>query len=556
VLRAIKSTGRWIRSAQERSRRAIIASDFSATRRSFSDIAARAPLGDASKMAWMVSSFATVWGYKIEGALSLALRIRGFAPKPIYTTSDPWGPRYHGVFGLGGGHEFRVSRKAQAGHHTLASSFLDGSRDVTDLLSLRYKDIMVGRIALSNHLNRHKFSSLNLREPATADTIARDLGLVARHVDAAEQLVASQRPSVALLLEKGVTPMAELFGVCVRDGVPVVQYAGAQQTDAYALKRYSAANITAHPFSLDESTWQRVRSMPWGAEQEREILAALEDGYRSGTWFNRKFLQRGKRIKTSDDVTQQLGLDPAKKTAVIFSHVLWDATFFYGEGLFKDYETWLIETVRAAAANPRLNWVIKLHPDLLWKLKYEGHVGELRDVLSLRAGVGALPPHVKIVMPDTDISTFSFFDITDYCLTVRGTIGIEMACHGVPVVTGGTGRYSGLGFTVDSSTTAEYLERLATLERLPPMDAHARALALRYAYTVFGQRPWHLRSFETRKSSIEQVGHPLDHNLVPHVRTFDELASAPDMKEFARWVDSSDVDYLELQTTDRTCAAL
>jgi hypothetical protein len=324
----------------------------------------------------------------------------------------------------------------------------------------------------------------------------------------------------------------------------------AQRTDAYALKRYSAANVTAHPFSLDAATWERVTRMPWRAEHETAIMTELESGYRDGTWFNRKFLQSAKQIKPADDVRAQLGLDPSKKTAVIFSHVLWDATFFYGDGLFEDYETWLIETVRAAAANPRLNWVVKLHPDLVWKLKYEGRTGELRDLLSIRAGVGPLPDHVKIVLPETDISTFSFFAITDYCLTVRGTIGIEMACHGVPVITGGTGRYSGLGFTVDSRTAEEYLARLSTLETQPPMTAEARERARRYAYAVFRQRPWHLRSFQTIKS-MDMVGHPLDHNLLPRIRTYGELAAAPDMRAFAGWVDSPAVDYLD----DSACAA-
>ena len=109
--------------------------------------------------------------------------------------------------------------------------------------------------------------------------------------------------------------------------------------------------------------------MDWSSNQDRELMRDLAESYKSGTWFNRKFLHDGKRIKTASEVRDQLGLDPSKKTAVIFSHVLWDATFFYGEGLFDDYETCLLQTVRAACGNKRLNWVIKLHPDLVWKLK-------------------------------------------------------------------------------------------------------------------------------------------------------------------------------------------
>jgi Capsule polysaccharide biosynthesis protein len=545
MLTRLATTWRWLASSSGRRRHAIVAEDFSRSKVEFGRIAHGAPAGNPAKIAWMVSSFTTVWGYKMEGALSLALRLSDFAPKAVYVSRDLWGHRYHRLFGLPRGHSLapRLARSRDDGT-AVAPQFLQGMRTVAALLSLTYEGVNVGRIALSNYLNRNKFSELNLHDTSTAQSIARDLEQIGSYVEAASKLVARERPAIVLLLEKGVTPMAELLGVCLREGIPVVQYAGAQTTDTYALKRYSSANATAHPFSLDEATWAEAKRMPWSRQAEDAIMAELAEGYRSGTWFNRKFLHTGKRIKPAAEVRDQLGLEASKKTAVIFSHVLWDATFFYGDGLFDDYESWLIETIRAAAANPRLNWIVKLHPDLIWKLKYEGFTGELRDVLSIRAGVGPLPPHVKIVRHDTDISTFSFFDITDYCLTVRGTIGIEMACHGVPVITGGTGRYSGLGFTTDSSTAAEYLALLSRIEELPPMEPRARELARRYAYTLFRRRPWHLRSFRTEKS-IEMVGHPLDHNLVADVLTFDELAAATDMQAFAAWVDSAAVDYLD-----------
>ncbi|MGH7478313.1 MAG: hypothetical protein ACREJ8_01835, partial [Candidatus Methylomirabilales bacterium] len=250
-------------------------------------------------------------------------------------------------------------------------------------------------------------------------------------------------------------------------------------------------------------------------------------------------------IKSAEEVRKQLGLDPVKKTAVIFSHVLWDATFFYGRGLFDDYETWLLETVNVACANPRVNWVIKLHPDLVWKLKYEGYTGELRDIIAVRSAVGRLPDHVKLVPPDTDINTFSFFEITDCCVTVRGTIGIEMACYGVPVITAGTGRYAGMGFTIDSSSAQQYRERLARIEESPPMSREQRELARRFAYALFKLRPWSMRSFEWIKMPMEKTTHPLGDDLVPHVEDYSQFAQAEDMRRFADWVASDETDYLE-----------
>ena len=43
---------------------------------------------------------------------------------------------------------------------------------------------------------------------------------------------------------------------------------------------------------------------------------------------------------------KKFNLDPNKKIAVLFSHIFWDGTFFYGEDLFIDYEDWFRETLK------------------------------------------------------------------------------------------------------------------------------------------------------------------------------------------------------------------
>ena len=534
-----------LRNADQRDRWRIIREDYKKCSAQFADIADRAPEGDPQKTAWMISSMSTVWGIKVEGLLSLALRFRGFSPIAVYLNHDAWSVRYHNVFKLRRFIYFApINPNGSGAASPEIADFIGSHPRVSDLIAFEFDKVGIGRIALSNYLTCHKFAQFDIDDPATLAELELGLRRSRHHVMTARKLVQNNRPSVALLLEKGLSPMAELFGVCIDEGVQVVQYCGSQAANSFALKRYSTANRYQHPFSLDSSTWERVRRMPWTRDRESELMNEFAESYTQGTWFNRKFLHQGKTIKSADEVRRQLGLDEGKKTAVIFSHVLWDATFFYGEGLFENYESWLLETIRAACANPSVNWVIKLHPDLVWKLKYEGHTGELRDTIAIRSSVGSLPSHVKLVSPDTDISSYSFFGITDYCLTVRGTIGIEMACYGVPVLVAGTGRYSGLGFTVDSASKEEYLARVADIQSTPQMTTTQTELARRFAYTLFKRRPWQFKSFEIVKSPIGKIGQPLDDNVAIHLNSFEELASAADLREFSEWVDSGAVDYL------------
>jgi hypothetical protein len=524
----------------------LLSEDYRLSREQFEKIVPDPPHEDRAKSAWVISSLSTVGAWKLDGVFSLGLRMAGMVPVGVQMTYDPWTRRYYNLFGIRRMLNLRTAKSRVLNPEPMREvvDFRHNHLGIRELLGIQYHQVDIGRIALSNLLNRNKFSRFDLSDDVTLDEVCRELYECQVNVHAAEWLVEHERPHLALLLEKGLSPVAELFGVCVAKGVPVVQYVGSQNMNQYVLKRYHLENRHQHPFSLDPATWEKVKRLSWSSAQDSALLEEFADSYRQGLWFNRKFLHGGKQIKSADVVKNQLGLDPAKKTAVIFSHVLWDATFFYGQGLFDDYETWLLETVRAACANDALNWVVKLHPDLVWKLRYEGYTGELRDVISMKSAVGKFPDHVKLVLPDTDINTYSFFGIADYCLTVRGTIGIEMACHGIPVLTAGTGRYSHLGFTIDSDSAQEYLHRLLQLHTLPSMSAHQTELARRFAYGLFKLRPWTMSSFRMDKMGIERTGHPLDHNLVPLVQSATALARAEDIEALGRWMASDDIDFI------------
>src|SRR5208283_4163784 len=162
----------------------------------------------------------------------------------------------------------------------------------------------------------------------------------------------------------------------------------------------------------------------------------------------------------STQLRERLSLDPNKKTAFIFPHILWDAALFWGKSLFRDFEEWFVETVRLACANDNLNWVIKIHPANR-RVRESGSLqGEYAEVVTLRKYIGKLPPHIVMIPPESEISTYSLFPIIDYCLTVCGTVGIEAARLGIPVLTAGSGPYDHRGFTVDSNSREEYCEKV------------------------------------------------------------------------------------------------
>lgn len=479
---------------------------------------------------------------KVELMLATALRLRDWQAVIMTWSSCRHAPRYFRSAGIGEfiwfDREVAQAEPDVAIGEARADELLRGARSIQDVLCLRERGVFVGRHVLSTLVRESLQGRLDLSEPATFSRVRQRVAASIQTAMTAERILERVNPDAVLFLEKGYSPFAEIYDVAVNRGLNVIHWQHAHRSDALALKRYTDANRHVHCFSVSEATWERARQMPWREQHERELNEELIGRYRSGSWFNRKFHHYNKRVKSPQEVRQQLGLDPAKKTAVIFSHVLWDATFFFGVNLFDDYEQWLIETVKAACENVQLNWVVKIHPDYVWKLKMLGG-GQARDHLAVQANVGALPKHVTVLHPDTDLSTGSLFEVMDYCLTVRGTIGIEASCFGIPVLTAGTGRYAGLGFTIDSDSPAEYLQRLRHLHDVPRMSPQQTELARRHAYALLRLRPCPFTTFEVIQESLNRLGHPLGHNVAIRAHSLQQVQRAQDLQWFADWVGGS-----------------
>lgn len=301
---------------------------------------------------------------------------------------------------------------------------------------------------------------------------------------------------LAVFIEKGYTPSGEIYDSCILEKINVIQWLGAPQSDHFLFKRYNIKNRAIHPLALSDESWDKIKNSKWNENSNKKLVNKLKSHYEKGAWFNRQQLQNNKKIYSKKEIQEKINLNKKKKTAVIFSHILYDATFFYGDSLFNDYSEWLIESVRCAIKNNHLNWIIKVHPVNVWRSKMDGAKIEQLELELLKKEFGELPENIFFIHADTDINTYSLFNCIDYGLTVRGTIGMELPCFGIPVITAGSGRYSDRGFTYDPKTIEEFNSTLINLHEMPSLDKEKITLARKYAYGTFFMRPFKVNSFE------------------------------------------------------------
>lgn len=498
------------------------------------------------KLALVVSL--TDWPYqlKLEGMFLKALELEGYEPSIVTTRAAATrAARYARGFGVD-----RVIvlddylEPLRADQLSDIAGLVGEEPTVQALKSLEVRGAHVGRQALSTISRTLCVGSIDLGGAQARGLLAEFLPRSLQVLDAAERILHEHRPEVVLFNEARYAGYGSFFDAALMRGLNVVQFVSAFSEDAFVFKRYTEETRRVHPRSLGDESWEEVRTCTWTNAMERELDEQFEARYASRDMLSRR-LHGWTRRRDRSELVRELGLDPAKKTAVVFSHVLWDANLFYGDDLFEDQGTWLVETVREAARNPAVNWVVKLHPANVWKRRQEQASTELDELSLIRAAVGELPGHVRVLLPESDVNPLSVLELADYAITIRGTIGAEAPCFGIPVITAGTSHYSGRGFTVDSTTADEYRRRLRRIEEIPSLTGEQVELARRHAHALFCRRPLRFTSFRTTISPVDRAGHPLDQNLEPTVDSLEQLRGTSDLRELCDWVlDRSRVDYL------------
>jgi hypothetical protein len=262
--------------------------------------------------------------------------------------------------------------------------------------------------------------------------------------------------------------------------------------------------------------------------QDVKIKEYISNSYYKNKWFSRN--QKMNIDQNTSYLNAQLLQKEFKNKKVIgvFPHIFWDSTAIYGEDLFENYYEWFVKILNyiELCSNPNRVWIIKLHPDLIFKVnKYNFKMLKLNKKLKTLQKKNL---NVKILWPGYNILTTHLLDMIDVCLTVRGTVGIESALKGKATFTAGTGRYSNRGFTIDSNSIKNYLNLLTNLEDYVESSEKLITEAESYAKVIFLALPF---KFSQPVFNTDKKG------LCPFNDSINNLTDQ-DYANFKNWYDS------------------
>lgn len=414
--------------------------------------------------------------------------------------------------------------------------------DIKTVKELVYRKVSIGKLALSTTMRSLKKSRFNKEE---FSVLTKNIFFSYKAVDISFFLLNKIKPDIIIFLDRGYSPEAELFESAIQSNIDSIEIHLSHRSEFLTFKRYNKNNKLEHFNSLSKKTLKNTMHQTLKVNEKNSFFKELEFCYNSGKWYEEVGTQYNKVFISKEDFHETFKLNKKLKTAVIFSHIFWDGTFFYGNDLFLDYEDWFKETVKIMLKNKKINWIIKVHPANKVKDSRDNksNFSEYNAIMKL---VKKLPENIKFINSDHKISTLSYFNNIDYCLTVRGTVGIEAACYGVAVITAGSGRYDGLGFTKDHKTRHEYLETIKNLHNLKIDIKKIKRLAIKFAYNLYVSRtfPTDNIKFYFKKNS----NNTMTHDLVDDGSN--EIFDKSNIKKLKRWFLSNEEDYLESKRYD------
>ena len=336
-----------------------------------------------------------------------------------------------------------------------------------------YKDVPVGEQAWASVL-RALLRGTPEPDEATRWLFRRYLLSSMWIVDLADRLFEELQPDCLVGVHGVYVTHGTLCEVAKRRGIHPVIFGLSYRRNSVIF----SSGDTYHRTLIDEpvSAWDNLQLT---AEQDRTIREYM-DSRTTGTkdWV----VYHPNPIEEREQLVQSLWLDE-RPIVGLFTNVLWDAQIYYSRNAFANMLDWLFQTIEYFGRRDDLQLVIRVHPA-------EVKIGAPTNqpaIPEIEQRFPKLPANVKIIPPESDLSTYTLCDLMCAGLVYGTKLALEIAYRGTPVVIAGESFMRDKGFSYDASSPEEYFQLLDRLPSLPHTSDMAER-AKRYAYHFFFRR--------------------------------------------------------------------
>jgi len=194
--------------------------------------------------------------------------------------------------------------------------------------------------------------------------------------------------------------------------------------------------------------WAQAREIPLTPEQDRVLDESLRGlaAYARQVEYDPKLEARPAAIRT------ELNLSPDRRLIVLFTNVSWDLFVAERDFAFDGQMKWIAATFDFIRRHPELDLVVRAHPaEIVPKFRTRGRI-----VQQIEERFGPVPSNVRLIGPESTISSDALRSMASLNLVYCSSVGMEAIIAGQPVLICGNPYYARKGFTINVDSPSQY----------------------------------------------------------------------------------------------------
>jgi len=358
---------------------------------------------------------------------------------------------------------------------TKACDLLAKTNAPGDILSWRLPyDLPADIVMYDAILKKQRMPCIDLSDPKIEGYVATILRIIDNNMELLDRI----RPQLLLLSHLSGFFSATLGMLAAQKNIPAIFLGGRFGTERFK-------KITGKSYFYDYFDVPKNKDLNFMIPNKVKALAEIGDAY-----LKKRFLgettdiggiyayQKRKKHVERKDILEKFGWNPDLPIVVVYASNWFDYPHTYGMNQFRDFLDWIGATVAVAREVTDVNWLFKAHPCDAW---YKGST--LDDILPDPIAV-----HVRHAQKDWQGK--SLINCVDAMITYHGSIGIEGAALGKPVMVADRGFYHDFGFVHFPKNREAYIHALrkAWWSDMDMDDAAFRAKV--FAGLFYGAPDW------------------------------------------------------------------
>lgn len=204
---------------------------------------------------------------------------------------------------------------------------------------------------------------------------------------------------------------------------------------------------------------------------------------------------------------------------VMYTNLTWDSTAIDRNVCFESMFEWIFITIDEYIKNKRL-LLIRVHPAEkgIFGLPSFQKVGN-----EITKKYKILPSNIKIIPPESQISSYELLSRAKLILVYSSTLGLEATLRGIAVIVAGNVHYRDKGFTYDVSSREEYLAIINHEREIDKINVNQIEIAYRYAFFYLYRSKIPLEFYYSKKFRIYRLNISKYEQLLPGANPYLDL---------------------------------